>query len=218
LVLVFFLKGIAVGAVIAVPVGPVGILCLRKTIFEGEWAGLISGLGAASADAFFGVIAAFGLTFISQWLFGYESLLRAAGGCYLLYAGAHGLLRPPPVAAGAPLPRKRGRGGWGFRDFVSTFALTVSNPITILVFLGIFAALGLSGARATLLLAASLVLGVWTGSFVWWLTLSLGVGMFRRAIGPRQLGWISRSSGAILFLSGGALLATSIIKELAHLH
>jgi threonine/homoserine/homoserine lactone efflux protein len=212
LVLVFFLKGIAVGAVIAVPVGPVGILCLRKTIFEGEWAGLISGLGAASADAFFGVIAAFGLTFISQWLFGYESLLRAAGGCYLLYAGAHALLRPPPVAAGAD----RGRETL-FRDFVSTFALTVTNPITILVFLGIFEALGLSGARATLLLAGILVVGVWTGSFVWWLMLSLGIGMFRRAIGPRQLGWISRSSGVILFLSGAALLATSIIKELAYL-
>ena len=213
MVLMFFLKGIAVGAVIAVPVGPVGILCLRKTIFEGEWAGLISGLGAASADAFFAVIAAFGLTFISQWLFGYESLLRAAGGCYLLYAGAHALLRPPPVAAGDDRGRET-----SFRNFVSIFALTLTNPITILVFLGVFEALGLNGARATLLLAASLVVGVWTGSFVWWLTLSLGIGMFRRAIGARQLGWISRGSGAILFLSGAALVATFVISELAHLH
>jgi threonine/homoserine/homoserine lactone efflux protein len=213
MVLVFFLKGIAVGAVIAVPVGPVGILCLRKRIFEGELAGLISGLGAATGDAFFGVIAAFGLTFISQWLFGYESLLRAAGGAYLLYAGAHALLRPPPVAAGV----YRGRETL-FHSFVSTFALTITNPLTILVFLGIFEALGLRGAHATLLLAAALVVGVWTGSFVWWLTLSLGIGVFRHAIGPRHLGWISRSSGAILFLSGAALLATSVIKQLAHFH
>jgi threonine/homoserine/homoserine lactone efflux protein len=213
LVLVFFLKGIAVGAVIAVPVGPVGILCLRKTIFEGEWAGLMSGLGAASADAFFGVIAAFGLTFISQWIFGYESLLRAAGGCYLLYVGTHALLRPPPVAVGADRGRET-----SFRNFLSTFALTITNPVTILVFLGVFEALGLSGARATLLLAGILVVGMWTGSFVWWLTLSLGIGMFRRAIGPRQLGWISRGSGAVLFLSGAALVTTSVIRELSYLH
>ena len=213
MVLVFFLKGIAVGAVIAVPVGPVGILCLRKTIFEGELAGLISGLGAASGDAFFGVIAAFGLTFISQWLLGYESLLRAAGGCYLLYAGAHALLRLRPVATGAYRSRET-----LFHSFVSTFLLTITNPLTILVFLGIFEALGLRGAHATLLLAAALVVGVWTGSFVWWLTLSLGIGMFRRAIGPRHLGWISRGSGAVLFLSGAALVATSVMKQLAHLH
>ncbi len=197
---------------IAVPVGPVGILCLRKTIFEGQLAGLVSGLGAAAADAFFGVVAAFGLTFISTWLLGYEDLLRAAGGCYLLYAGGHALLTPPPEAATEQTDTET-----LFRNFVSTFVLTLTNPITILVFLGIFAALGLSGSGATVVLAAVLVAGVWTGSLLWWLTLSLGVGMFRRAIGPRQLAWISRGSGSILFLSGAALLATSVVKHLARL-
>jgi threonine/homoserine/homoserine lactone efflux protein len=212
MLLVFFLKGIAVGAIIAVPVGPVGVLCLRRTIFEGQLAGLVSGLGAASADAFFGIIAAFGLTFISHWLLGYESVLRAAGGCYLLYAGAHALTRPTPA-----VEDRQSRPQSLFRGFASTFVLTVTNPITILVFLGIFEALGLSGARATLLLASMLVAGVWSGSFVWWLLLSLGIGVFRSSIGARHLDWISRGSGAILFLSGAALIATVAVKQLARL-
>jgi threonine/homoserine/homoserine lactone efflux protein len=212
MILVFFLKGIAVGAIIAVPVGPVGILCLRKTIFDGQLAGLVAGLGAASADAFFGIIAAFGLTFISQWFFGYEGLLRAVGGCYLLYAGSRAVVSTPPETAAEQSDPEN-----FLSDFVSTFVLTITNPITILVFLGIFEALGLSGARATLLLAGVLVAGVWTGSFVWWLALSFGIGMFRRAIGSRQLAWISRGSGAILFLSGAALLATTVVKQLVNL-
>jgi threonine/homoserine/homoserine lactone efflux protein len=211
MLVVFFLKGIVVGAVIAVPVGPVGILCLRRSIFEGQAAGLVSGLGAATADAFFGVVAAFGLTFVSKWLLGYEGLLRAAGGCYLLYAGGRALFATPHEAA-----EQSEREGL-FRDFFSTFALTITNPITILVFLGIFEALGLSGARATLLRAGVLVAGVWTGSFLWWLLLSLGVGIFRRSIGGHHLAWISRGSGAILFLSGAALLGTTVVKLVAHL-
>jgi threonine/homoserine/homoserine lactone efflux protein len=206
---VFLLKGIVVGAVIAVPVGPVGILCLRRTIFEGRLAGLVSGLGAATADALYGVVAAFGLTFVANWLLGYEDWLRAAGGLYLLYAGGSALLaKPEDKTTEKSDPETLAR------DFLSTFVLTVTNPVTILVFLGIFAALGLRGAQATLLRAATLVLGVWIGSLMWWLGLSLGIGMFRRSIEPRHLSWISRSSGAILFLTGAALLVTVLIKHL----
>ncbi len=211
MVFIFFLKGIAVGAVIAVPVGPVGILCLRKTIFDGQLAGLVAGLGAASADAFFGIIAAFGLTFISKWLLGYESVLRAAGGCYLIYAGARALSSPPPEVA-----REQSDPETLVRSFATTFVLSITNPITILVFLGIFEVLGLSGARAALLSAGILVVGVWTGSLAWWLALVLGIRMFRRRIRPYHLVWISRGSGAILFLTGAALLATAIIRHLAH--
>lgn len=209
MLLVLFLKGIVVGAVIAVPVGPVGIICLRKAIFEGQPAGLVAGTGAATADAFFGIVAAFGLTFVARWLLGWEDLLRAAGGCYLLFVGAHALVAPPRAAGVV-----RGRETL-LRDFFSTFALTLTNPITILVFLGIFEALGLSGGDATLPRAAILVAGVWAGSFLWWLGLSLGVGLFRRSIGPRQLAWIGRGSGAILFLSGAALVVTTVLQRLS---
>lgn len=212
MLLVFFLKGIVVGAVIAVPVGPVGILCLRKSVFEGRLAGLVSGLGAATADAFFGAIAAFGLTFVSKWLFGYENVLRAVGGGYLLYVGIRALITVSPDAV-----REQSDPESLFRDFFSTFVLTLTNPITILMFLGVFAALGLNGERATLLRAGVLVAGVWAGSFLWWLGLSLGIGLFRRSIGPRQMVWISRGSGFILFLSGAVLLAATVVKIVAHL-
>jgi threonine/homoserine/homoserine lactone efflux protein len=210
MLLVFLLKGIMVGIVIAVPVGPVGVLCVRRTIFQGKLAGFVSGLGAATADAIFGFIAAFGLTFVSDWLIGYQHWLRVAGGCYLLYVGGWALLARPQVRANLEPDAES-----LFRDYISTFALTLTNPITILAFLGIFSAVGLTGDKATFGRAAILVLGVWVGSLLWWLGLSFGLGSCFRSFGPRHLVWINRGSGLILFLSGAALLAVPFIKHIA---
>jgi threonine/homoserine/homoserine lactone efflux protein len=210
LLLVFLLKGIAVGLLIAVPVGPVGIMCVRRTIFEGKLAGLVSGLGAATADALFGFVAAFGLTFVSDWLIGYHQWLRVAGGCYLLYVGGSALLAEPEAKQSSE-PDAEGL----LRDFLSTFALTLTNPITILAFLGIFSALGLSGADATFSRAASLVLGVWLGSLLWWLALTFGLGSLFRSFDARHLKWINRASGSILLLSGAGLLAAPLIAHMS---
>jgi len=208
--LLFFLKGIAIGLIIAVPVGPVGVMCVRRTIFQGRLAGFASGLGAATADALFGIIAGFGLTVVSDWLLGYENWLRAAGGCYLVYVGGSALTSEPPAKrASQPDPETL------FRDYASTFGLTLINPVTIVAFLGIFAAIGLSGQDATLGRAAILVLGVWVGSLLWWSGLSFGIGLFGGSFGRRHLAWINRGSGGILFATGAALLATSIA---GHMH
>jgi threonine/homoserine/homoserine lactone efflux protein len=210
LLLVFLLKGIAVGIVIAVPVGPVGVMCVRRTIFEGRRAGFVSGLGAATADAIFGLIAAFGLTFVSDWLIGYHQWLRVAGGCYLLYVGGAALLAVPEPRRSSE-PDAEGL----LRDFLSTLALTLTNPITILAFLGIFSALGLTGADATFARAAILVLGVWLGSLVWWLTLTFGLGSLFRSVETRHLKWINRASGIILLLCGAGLLAAPLIAHMS---
>lgn len=204
----FFLKGIVVGIVIAVPVGPVGIMCVRRTIFEGRLAGFVSGLGAATGDAIFGVIAAFGLTVVSDWLIDYQHWLRVLGGCYLVYIGGRALLARPEVR-----PDSEPDAETLLRDLLSTFALTLTNPITILAFLGIFSALGLGGADATLGRAAILVLGVWVGSLLWWLALSFGSGLAFRSFEPRRLAWINRGSGGILLVSGAALLATLVVAR-----
>jgi threonine/homoserine/homoserine lactone efflux protein len=210
LLLVFLLKGIAVGIVIAVPVGPVGVMCVRRTIFQGKRAGFVSGLGAATADALFGLIAAFGLTFVSDWLIGYHQWLRVAGGCYLLYLGGSALLAEPEAK------QSSGRDAEGLlRDFLSTFAVTLTNPITILVFLGIFSAIGLGGEDATFARAAILVLGVWLGSLLWWLTLTFGLGSLFRSFEAHHLKWINRTSGTILFLSGAGLLAAPLIAHMS---
>lgn len=205
---VFLLKGIAVGIVIAVPVGPVGVMCVRRTLFEGKQAGFVSGLGAATADALFGFIAAFGLTFVSDWLIGYQHWLRVAGGCYLLYVGGSALLAHPHEKT-----HNKPDAESLFRNFLSTFALTLTNPITILAFLGIFSAVGLTGEAATLGRAAILVLGVWLGSLLWWLALSFGLGTLFRSFGPRHLVWINRGSGVILLLSGAALLIAPLAEH-----
>jgi threonine/homoserine/homoserine lactone efflux protein len=209
MLLAFFLKGIVVGVVIAVPVGPVGVMCVRRTILEGKLAGFMSGLGAATADAVFGVIAGFGLSAVSDWLIGYQQWLHVVGGCYLLYIGGSAFAAEPPRE---PESERDAESLLG--DFFSTFVLAVTNPITVLAFLGIFAAIGLGGTQATFGHAAILVLGVWSGSLLWWLMLSFGMGHVRHSIETRHFAWISRGSGAILFLSGAALLATFITNYL----
>jgi threonine/homoserine/homoserine lactone efflux protein len=197
----FFLKGLSVGAVIAVPIGPVGVICVRRTILDGRLVGLASGLGAAAGDALFGTVAAFGLSFVAKSLLGYESLLTAGGACFLLVLGGRALFARPLAARAAP-PDPESLVG----DFLSTFALTVANPITLLTCLGIFAAIGLGGSHATLGDAAMLVLGVFTGSLIWWVALAFGVARIFPALAPRDLAWINRTSGGILLLSGVALL------------
>ncbi len=197
------LKGIIVGLIIAVPVGPVGVLCVRRTLFEGPYFGLVSGLGAATADTIFGIIAGFGLTFVRDWLLGWQDWLGAAGGIFLLYSGGRALL----AARGeepAPL-----QGEDLMAAFASTFALTVTNPITILAFTAIFAKVGFDGGAVSPLGVSILVTGVFLGSFIWWLGLSFGLDALRRIWGHVSLLWINRASGGILCLSGAGLLVVA---------
>ncbi|MDB5406406.1 MAG: lysine transporter LysE [Rhodospirillales bacterium] len=207
---VFLLKGIAVGFVIAVPVGPVGVLCVRRTIFEGRLFGFVSGLGAASADTIFGIIAGFGLTVVSNLLLDYQGWLRSLGGLFLVYIGIRAL-RQGAVHEAPPEKNAENL----FAAYLSTFVLTITNPVTILAFLGIFAAVGFTGSEATVGRAAMLVAGVFLGSLIWWLGLSLGAGLFRQSIGETHLVWLNRASGTILTLSGIALLASLAYDRLA---
>ena len=208
MLLVILLKGVLVGVIIAVPAGPVGVLCIRRTIFNGRLAGFVSGLGAATADSVFGIIAGFGLTFISDLLLEFETWLRLGGAGFLLYIGISAL-RADPL-----------RGSRNTRDpedlladYASTFALTITNPITILAFVAIFAGIGFTGEEATIGRAAILVLGVWLGSLIWWAGLAFGAGMLRMTFQRHHLLWISRGSGGILVLSGVALLGSLLIKH-----
>jgi threonine/homoserine/homoserine lactone efflux protein len=200
--LAFFVKGIVAGLIIGVPIGPVGVLGLRRMLFEGRLAGLVCGLVAACGDALFGATAGFGLSAISSWLLGYQQWLRLAAACFLLYVGGSALSREPQVRLGA---RHDSEGL--LRNAVSILVLTIANPVTILAFLGIFASLGLAGNLATPGRVGIMVLGVWLGSLSWWLMLSFGTSLFRNSFTPRLLLWINRGSGGLLLLSGAGLLA-----------
>ncbi len=195
------LKGYIIGLSIAAPVGPIGVLCIRRTLAEGRRAGLVSGLGAATADAIYGCIAAFGLTFISGFLVSQQTWLRLIGGLFLCYLGARALLtRPaerPAAASGAGLSGV----------YASTFFLTLTNPMTILSFAAVFAGLGLANAGGDYASALLLVVGVFFGSASWWLLLSGGVSLFRERFGASGLIWVNRVSGAVIIAFGLVALA-----------
>lgn len=195
----FLLRGLIIGFSIAAPVGPIGVLCMRRTLAEGRASGLVSGLGAATADAIYACIAGFGLTFISRILISQQGWLRLVGGAFLCYLGLKTFLARPaeqPAAA-------KGNGLVG--AYASTLFLTLTNPMTILSFAAIFAGLGVASASGNYLSAGVLVLGVFIGSALWWLILSGGVGVFRTKFSPHMLRWVNRISGVII--TGFGLLA-----------
>ena len=201
-----FLRGLAIGFGIAAPVGPIGVLCIRRTLADGRAVGFASGLGAATADAVYGAVAAFGLTLVSSALVGQGLWLRAIGGLFLSYLGARTWMAPPAVTPG-PAGRSRGLAA----AWASTFALTLTNPTTIISFAAVFAGLGLGGRVGGYGTAALMVLGVFLGSALWWLLLSTGVGLFRSALTRDRLRWVNRGAGAIIAAFGVAALAGLVV-------
>jgi threonine/homoserine/homoserine lactone efflux protein len=185
-------RGLIIGFSIAAPVGPIGVLCIRRTLAEGRAAGLVSGLGAATADAAYGCIAGFGLTFVSGVLMGGEFWFRLIGGAFLVYLGVRTFLARPAGEAAAA-----GRSGL-VGAYASTFFLTLTNPMTILSFMAVFAGLGVASAGGGYGSAAILVLSVFAGSALWWFSLSGLVSLFRSRIDAHALQWINRASGIII--------------------
>jgi threonine/homoserine/homoserine lactone efflux protein len=188
----FLMRGFMIGFSIAAPVGPIGVLCMRRTLAEGRASGLVSGLGAATADAIYGSVAGFGLTFISNFLVSQQLWLHLVGGIFLCYLGVRTLLAKPADQAASA----NGNGLLG--AYTSTFFLTLTNPVTILLFAAIFAGLGMGGANGSYMSAGVLVFGVFLGSALWWLVLSGGVGLFRNKFNARRLQWVNRISAVII--------------------
>jgi threonine/homoserine/homoserine lactone efflux protein len=197
----FFLKGLLLGFAIAAPVGPIGILCIRRSLADGRSAGLATGLGAATADALYGCVAGFGLAAVSTFLVGQRFWLGLIGGLFLCYLGTRTFFSKPSESAGAG-DRKSLIGA-----YLSTFVLTITNPMTILSFVGAFAAIGL-GTSSDYRLATSLVAGVFLGSALWWLLLSGGSALMRKHVGPALMVNLNRASGILIFGLGVYSLTT----------
>ncbi len=168
------------------------MLCIRRTLANGWASGLVSGLGAASADAVYGSIAGFGLAFISNFLVSQQVWLRLIGGLFLCFLGVRTFLARPAEEAA------QGKEGGLLGAYASTLFLTLTNPMTIISFAAIFAGLGLASVHGNYGSAGILVLGVFTGSASWWLLLSGTVGMFRARFKPTLLRWVNRVSGALI--------------------
>jgi len=192
----FLINGLIIGFSIAAPVGPIGVLCIRRTLTEGRVSGLVSGLGAATADAVYGGVAGFGLTWISGFLVSQQIWLRLIGGLFLCYLGVRTFLDRP---TGQTVSIK---GSGLVNAYVSTFFLTLTNPMTILSFVAIFAGLGLTSADGDYFSAGVLVFGVFIGSALWWLVLSGGVDLFQTGFSHRRLRWVNMISGIVLTVFG----------------
>jgi threonine/homoserine/homoserine lactone efflux protein len=200
------LKGFLIGISIAAPVGPIGVLCIRRTLADGRLAGLATGLGAATADAVYGAIAAFGLAIITSFLVEQQVWLRLFGGLFLCYLGVRTFLAKPAEKAA-----EASEGGL-LSAYLSTFVLTLTNPLTILSFAAIFAGISSSMDGAIITGGLSLVLGVFLGSAAWWLFLSGLVSLFRSRFDQNAMVWVNRISGAIILTFGVVALYMIIVN------
>jgi threonine/homoserine/homoserine lactone efflux protein len=200
-------KGAVLGFSIAAPVGPIGVLCIRRTLAEGRLVGLCTGLGAAAADGVYGAVAALGLTAVTRALVGASGIVRLAGGALLLVmAWRTWRSRPAERAASA--------GGTGLLGaFGSTFALTITNPMTIVSFIAVFAGLGIGSTQGRPAAALLLVLGVIAGSAAWWFLLSGGVSLLRSRFDERALTWVNRVAAAIIAAFGVVAVGSVIVGE-----
>lgn len=201
----YLIKGLIIGFSVAAPVGPIGVLTIKRTLTEGRISGFVTGMGAAMADTVYGIIAGFGLTAISSFLLTQEFSIKLIGGLFLLFLGVKSFVTKP--ASNAANIDSKGL----FNNFISTFFLTITNPTTILSFLAIFAGLGLGTTKTDYSSSMTLVLGIFIGSALWWLILSSIVSVFQSKITPGRLIWINRLSGLIIISFG--LIALYTLKS-----
>ena len=217
----WFLHGLLIGLAIAAPVGPIGILCIRRTVANGRLSGFLSGLGAATADAVYGSIAALGLTALSSFLIAQQKMLALMGGIFLCYLGIKTVLAQagsqttPPIDAVPEGKFTRSTGRTLLADYASTLFLTLTNPLTILSFTAIFVGLGVAAGN-TVQQAMLLIGGVFCGSALWWLILSTAANFLRlRFLSPGSLRWINYIAGAVIFIFGMLALGSIFYGEAA---
>jgi len=199
-----FFKGLVVGFLISTPVGPIGVLCIQRTLNKGRLHGIVSGLGAATADAIYGFVAAFGLTFVSNFLVKEQMWLRFVGGIFLCYMGVRVFLfKSERQTAQADSTSY-------VRDYVSMFFLTLANPITFFAFAATFAGLGLVSLIEHHIAALLLVAGIFVGAGLWWLILSGLAATFLGKLLYSRPAWLNKISGIVIVVFGLFVLLTLI--------
>lgn len=193
------MQGLLVGVLISAPLGPVGVLCLRRALQGGFLAGFVSGLGAAVADVFYGAVAVLGLASISAFLLVHQFWVQLIGGVLVCLLGLRSLLAKPRQATAI------GRVGWLAR-WSSTFLLTIANPLLPVAYAAVYAAMGLGGLVGNYRAAGTLLLGVFLGAAAWWSFLAALGSLFRARLADRHLVWINRTAGVLLLGLGLGLL------------
>lgn len=204
----FFLKGLLVGIIVSAPMGPIGVLCIQKTVNKGHFLGFLSGLGAATADTFYAVLAAFGVTFITNFLTKNQMVFQVVGIMVLMFLGFRMIFNNPVKQYRYHRTSSKKKGA--LKDYISTFFLTISNPLTIIFFGAAFTMLGLltdtEGQRNNLLLVA----GIFAGASLWWFMLTYVVNIFRKRFRLRNIFLLNRISGIVII----ALSVAAVVKFL----
>jgi threonine/homoserine/homoserine lactone efflux protein len=197
--IIFLIKGLIAGLAISAPVGPVNVLCISRTLRKGRVAGIVSGLGAGTADTIYGAIAGFSISFVIEFLIREEFWIRLFGGIALIGIGVHYFLRKP-----APLEEE---GGSVHSGYVTAFLLNLTNPTVVLSFLAVLTALGLQKPKSW---AENIILvtGIFLGAMLWWIILVATTEHFRDRFNARAMLWMNRIAGIAI---GGFGLATLII-------
>lgn len=189
-------KGILIGLMVSVPLGPIGVLVIQRTVNKSRMAGLLSGMGAALSDTLYAIIAGFSLTFVIDFIREHEILFQTFGAVVVFALGIHIFFKNPVT----DLRRNRVRGNTHFQDIIFSFLVTVSNPLTVLVFLAVFTSSGVAISLERPYHSFFVILGIFTGAFIWWFSLSGIVSLFRHKINLRILWWINKTAGAIIVL------------------
>lgn len=203
---IHLVKGVGLGLAVSAPIGPIGILCIQRTIARGRLEGLFVGLGATLADLIFAAVAGFGVSWINDFLLERAVALRILGAVVLWSVAIYVFVTPPESRAADV------RGNGKLASLATTFTLMISNPMAALGFAAAFAAFG-AGDPGNRVATALVVSGVGLGSVLWWGLLSLCVGAFRDRFTPGVMVWINRGSG-LLLAAFGVLAALSVFAPI----
>jgi threonine/homoserine/homoserine lactone efflux protein len=201
----FFIQGIVIGLTLAVPIGPISLLCIQRTIADGRLHGVISGLGVSTADSFYAAITVLGLTAISSLIVTYQYLFRSLAGVILVLIGIRVFMLVPAGVS------EKSEHETYFKDYLSMVVIAIANPMTLIFFLVILPGFGVIIQESAFLPATGFVAGVFFGSAIWWIILCGSIGSVRSRISVKNLGLINRISGVLISCFGAGMLILLII-------
>ena len=207
--LLFIIKGLLIGISVSAPLGPIGVLCIQRTLNKGFKSGFVSGAGAASADIIYAVIAGFSITYISDFLIEYQTYIRVIGGAFLILVGIRIAVSNPAKQ----IRKLRIKGNNFYKDFITSFFITISNPITILAFGAFFAAFNMISKTDGNFPIIIMIITVFSGSLMWWLSLIGIVTVFKKRIRLRNLLWINRITGTLIVLFAIFVIISAFLPE-----
>lgn len=204
-----FIDGMMVGFSASVPLGPIGVLCIQRTLQRGRLSGFISGIGAALSDTIYAIIAGFSISYIVSFIEEQFIWINIFGAIILIFLGVT-IYRSNPAVQ---LRRQKSKAGTLIQDFVSTFLLTISNPLAVFLFIAFFAGFGVVHPSSGLVGQLILIMGVFVGASTWWLLLTSVVGLFRSKVNLRRLFWINKIAGGTIIIFVIVAFVVWIIRE-----